>query len=128
MSHDLAPSAQCYLLKNKDVNVGFIAILHFPHPSNSKLKRISRVVIKPEWQGIGIGIKFMNAVSEIYSKDGYKVNILTGLQGFIQGLHRSKTWICTRYGRISKNKNVSFQKTDSLNRITATFSYKPSRF
>lgn len=100
----------------------------FPHPKAKDILRISRIVILPEFQGYGLGIKFMNKIANLYPDN--RVRIITSLKPFIQALDKNKNWVCKHFGRLSKgsksggihNKNV--KNSTSNNRITATFEYK----
>lgn len=113
-------------LNNK--KVGFLAIARFPHPQAKDIMTISRIVIVPEFQGFGIGIKFMNLIADLYKSD--RIRITTSLKPFMIALNKSKEWNCVRNGRVHcatgngfQNKN-NVNATVSTNRITATFQYK----
>jgi len=86
---------------------------------------ISRVVIVPEFQGFGIGIKFMETVSSEYSN--YRIRIITSLKPFILSLKKNKNWNCVRFGRVQKSGQTSSIYSNnkkgsiSCDRITATF-------
>ena len=58
-----------------------MAILHQPS-TNKKLKRVSRLVILPDYQGIGLGTKFLDEMGEIYSKLGWDFSIITSVAYF----------------------------------------------
>ena len=110
-------------LNNK--KVGFLVIARFPHPQAKDIMTISRIVIVPEFQGFGIGIKFMNLISDLYKSD--RIRITTSLKPFMIALNRSKEWICVRSGRtVCDNATAlkSMKNASSKNRITATFQYK----
>lgn len=62
-------SCKCYGLYDNDTIIGFLAVIHQPHPKNTKLKRVSRLVILPDYQGIGLGTKFLNKIAEMYSEE-----------------------------------------------------------
>lgn len=94
-----------------------MAIMHFPHPKVKNLRRIHRIVVRPEFQGLGIGIKFMNVVGDYYRKQGFRFSIVTSLIGLIKGLSTKHDWVLKRHGRNQPNINGS----GSADRITATF-------
>lgn len=101
-------------------------IARFPHPTVKNIMTIGRLVIVPEFQGFGIGIKFMNEIAEIYKND--RIRITTSLKPFMIALNNNKKWICVRNGRVSKGGETSLihnkkDSTISYNRITATFQY-----
>lgn len=109
-------------LNNK--RVGFISIARFPHPQAKDIMTIGRLVIVPEFQGFGIGVKFMNEVSSLYPKD--RIRITTSLKPFIESLNNNRDWRCVRFGRVGKpgvtSKIHSIKDSAvSYNRITATF-------
>lgn len=113
-----------YLLTLKDKKVGFICINRFPHPIVKNQMTISRLVIVPEFQGFGIGEKFMTVVSDLYKND--RIRITTSLKPFITSLKRSKNWLCVRFGRAMAGKKTTgsihkYMEGGSFNRITATF-------
>lgn len=68
MSKEIASACICYGLYDNNNIIGFCAVLHQPHPINKKLKRVSRLVILPDYQGIGLGTKFLNEIAKIYIK------------------------------------------------------------
>ena len=106
-----------------------MAIARFPHPQAKDIMTISRIVIVPEFQGFGIGIKFMNEIARIYK--GNRIRITTSLKPFMLALSKNKNWKCVRSGRVGKTGKTSkitststSTSTVSYNRITATFEYR----
>lgn len=76
----------------------------------------------PDYQGIGLGVQFLNKVCDYYSEKGYIINITTSLKDFTKSLKNNGHWKLQRVGRVAKGiKN--FNKTNSRNRITATLRY-----
>jgi GNAT superfamily N-acetyltransferase len=61
----------------------------FPHPKVHNIRRCSRLVILPDYQGIGLGVKFITAVAELYKKEGYDFRIVTTLKNFSKSLVKS---------------------------------------
>lgn len=110
--------------------VGFCAIVHFPHPKIRNLKHIHRIVVLPEYQGLGLSHLLMNYMGEIYYKKGFELSITTSLKGFIQSLNKNKNWVLTRYGRVGSGSgsgsvhNKYKENSTSRKRLTASFFYK----
>lgn len=104
-----------------------MAILHQPHPKNTKLKRVSRLVILPDYQGIGLGTKFLNEIAKIYVNEGYDFSIITSAKNLIASLRKRNNWVLFRY---SKHKNVTdlSSKIDRFRKVrdtyTASFMFK----
>lgn len=125
LNYDLSPSAKCYGLYEQNKIIGFCSIIHYPHPKNPRIKHIHRLVIHPDYQGIGLGKKLLNIVSSYWSEKKFDVFLVTSAKNLIIGLKRDKNWACTRYGKMGINTgNVpELNKTSSKNRRTATFKY-----
>lgn len=106
---------------------GFCAVIHFPHPKSKNLKHIHRLVIHPDYQGIGLGKKFLNIVANNYAQHGYKVSIITSAKNLMFGLKRDDNWKLTFYGRqpvTSKTGKSALRKSSSCERNTASFEYR----
>lgn len=105
-----------------------MAVLHQPHGINKKIKRVSRIVILPDYQGIGLGYKFLTNVAKIYYNSGYDFSIVTSAKNFILKLKNSNNWVCIRYGtnkcRSEKSKIDKNRKSTRSNCKTASFFYK----
>jgi GNAT superfamily N-acetyltransferase len=100
-------------------------------------KRVHRLVVLPDYQGIGIGVKFINEVSRYYIENGFNINVTTTTPALIHALARSKKWTLIRAGR-SKSTYEDFNKygkgvtkmgntktaASSQKRITYSFNFK----
>jgi len=100
-------------------------VLHFPHPKVKNMKKVHRLVILPDYQGAGIGIKLLESVGEYFMNDKQRYTIVTSAPSLIYALKKSNRWRCTFYGRRSLNNNKTSEiKVTSNNRITAAFEMK----
>lgn len=103
-------------------------MLHQPHAKIRNLKRCSRIVILPDYQGIGTGTRFLQAVAQHYVENGYEFSIVTSAKNMIAALRRSPHWTMIRYSgnRPSNSKNaIDYQrKTLRNNCKTASFFFK----
>lgn len=97
MNHDIASASVCYGLYDNGNIIGFCAVLHQPHGKNAKLKRCSRLVILPDYQGIGLGTKFLNVVAEHYKQDEFDFRIVTSAKNMIHALNASSKWKLIRW-------------------------------
>lgn len=104
-------------------------------PMRKGWKRIHRLVVLPDYQGIGIGVRFINEVSKHYKDNGWNVNLTTTTPSLIHVLARGKEWALIRKGRTKGNLNKFFRnnpnrtsekwtKAESSNRITYSFNFK----
>ena len=99
--------------------------MHFPHPKNSKIKRVTRLVILPDYQGIGLGTKFLNFIADFYTKQGFDFRIVTSAKNLIYALNRNKKWVLKRYEKLKTPKgetaNGALKRNVRTNVKTASF-------
>jgi len=93
--------------------------------------RVHRLVILPDYQGAGIGIRLLESVGEYFKDQKQRYTIVTSAPSLIYALKKSNRWRCTSFGR-----NTSHKGTDSMNakkkegqlgsgdRLTAAFEMK----
>lgn len=110
LSAELNSSADCYVLTMNDLPIGFGAVINmpgrFPNPlnKNDDRKCVSehRVVILPDYQGMGIGNKFSEYLAELYVSQGYRYFGKTANPRMGEHRQRSEKWRATS----SNLKNV----------------------
>lgn len=129
LSHEHNNAAHKYICEVNGQAVAWCSVLHFPHPHVKNMKRIHRVVVKPDYQGIGLGSKFMSQIAMKYKKDGYRVSLVTSSPAFIHGLQKQKKWVMTRKPSRLQNtaKTGALAGTTSDARLTATFEFDDKR-
>lgn len=127
MNTDLSTSAKCYGLYDEDKIIGFMGVLHQPHPKNKKIKRVTRLVVLPDYQGIGLGTKFLDSIANIYSNYGYDFEIVTSAKNLIYSLNRNHNWQLVRIGinRMPTTGSIDRGRKTIRNKCkTASFFYK----
>lgn len=76
LSADLNSSADCYLLTWNKTSVAFGAIIampgHFSKQDGRKCVSEHRIVVLPDYQGMGIGNTFSEYLGELYLSRGYR--------------------------------------------------------
>ena len=123
LNHSHNNAAHTYVAYVNEQIAAFISVIHQPH-SIKNLKRIHRLVVMPDFQGIGIGSRLLDYMGKKYTNENFKLSITTSAPSLIFSLKKHKDWICLHFGRqkgIHKNKEL--QKTTTKNRITAAFRY-----
>tara|TARA_R110000782_G_scaffold59522_1_gene123499 strand:- start:85 stop:1164 length:1080 start_codon:yes stop_codon:yes gene_type:complete len=125
LSHAHNKSAHKYICSIAGELVAWCSVLHFPHPYMKKMKRVHRIVVKPDYQGLGIGNAFMAEIGNIYKKDGFRFSLVTSSPAFIHGLKSNKSWIMTRKPSRLQNtaKSGVLAGSTSDQRLTASFEY-----
>lgn len=102
----------------------YFSAIHFVHPKVRDIWRAHRIVVLPEYQGIGVGTAFCNAVGRALKLENKRLHVVTSNVAFIRALQKSPDWVCTFVGRQTAPRHHGLGKTSSKNRITATFEYK----
>lgn len=98
---------------------------HYPHPKVRNLKMCSRLVILPDYQGIGLGIKFLTIIAERYKKQGFVFHIVTSAKNMIIGLNKNPKWRFTSYSIHKQDSGLlSYRKSCRRNNKTGTFELK----
>ena len=101
LSRTLHGAAQCFLATWNDEPVGFCAIQ--PNMGHKGCWRICRVVVLPDYQGLGIGTRLMEAVADIWHNDRkMRVTITSTHPSVIRHNERSPLW---RLMRVNKTGN-----------------------
>jgi len=125
LSKDHNKSAHCYIAEINHKPIGWCSVIHFPHPIVKNFKRIHRIVVLPEYQGIGLGMRFLNIICSMYGN--YRIRLITSAPTLIHCLSASKFWSMTRPVKRSKKSNSNYRglkESISTNRLTACFEYK----
>jgi ABC-type lipoprotein export system ATPase subunit/predicted acetyltransferase len=128
LSHSHNNAANVFIATVNDEIAGFISILHLPHPKAKTIKKVHRLVILPDYQGAGIGLKFLNEVGKLYKRDKWRYTIVTSAPSLINALKKSSEWICKHYGRLKADTGIIHGNNNKANnskeRITASFELK----
>ncbi len=93
LSAKLATAARCYVALWEGEPVAFCGLL--PQHGRHRGWRISRIVTLPDYQGIGVGSRVMEAVGDLYLRDGNRVSITAGHPGVLAHCRRSPRWKTT---------------------------------
>lgn len=121
LSHSHNNAANVFIAMINDEVAGFLSVLHFPHPKVKNIKKVHRLVILPDYQGAGFGVKFLEEIGKIHKEDKFRYNIVTSSPSLMYALKKSNKWRTTRYGRVKEAKNGAMKGQTSKSRITASF-------
>ena len=124
----LGAGVRCYVAKYLNRPVAFMAVVHTHMKRN--YYRVSRLVVLPDFQGIGIGKRFLNFIAELYTS---QVNaaffILTSNPQLVHG--NMERWKVQRVGHISATARADswldgeLRSSSSKNRLTVSLQYIP---
>lgn len=115
--------SKCYLATVNGEPAAFLAMLSFPHPKVRNFRRVHRLVVLPDYQGIGIGTKLINFIGRLYKEKGYRYIITTSAPGLINSLKRDQSWICKSADRKSAHTG-NFAFKGSAKRFTTSWELK----
>ena len=122
LNHKLRIGSDSYILTINNILCGFISIISFPHPKVKNFKKVHRLVILPDYQGLGLGSILLEKVAQYYNK--YRFCITTSAPSLIFSLKKNKNWRLFFKGRMLKQTGlVKMQKTGSSNRLTTSWEY-----
>lgn len=124
LNHSHNNAAHCYIAMVNNEIAGFLSVLHLPNPHVKNIKKVHRLVILPDYQGAGFGIKFLNYIGKQYKKERYRYTIVTSSPSLINALKKSKLWALTRIGRMTGKHSGISKMENSNKRITASFEMK----
>jgi len=129
LNGSLGAGVRCYAAVYQDKPIAFIAVACVK--MKAKYYRVSRLVVLPDYQGIGVGKRLLNFIAELYFSQTKKpFYILTSNPQIIRG--SMQNWRVKRFGHASKGKDNSRINTEiktslSRKRITVSLIYVDSK-
>jgi len=122
LNHSHNNAARVFIATVNDEVCGFCSVLHFPHATAKNIKKVHRLVMLPDYQGLSVGIMLLNEVGKFYQKEGFRFTITTSSPSLILGLKKGKEWRCSSLGR---NKAHNGLAIDSSSRFTTSWELIP---
>jgi Fe-S cluster assembly ATPase SufC/GNAT superfamily N-acetyltransferase len=124
LSHDLNPSAVCFLAAWRDRPVAFSSWLPFVGRGIAT-RREHRTVTLPDYQGVGIGFALSSFCASLWKALGYRATSTTTHPAFIAARRRSELWRLTRAPSLADGRSRGFERTlrHAATRLTAGFEY-----
>lgn len=126
MTDTLNPSCKCFLFRWNNIPVGFVGLINSPNKDLRFGFRISRIVVLPHYQGLGLSSKIMNFIGGIvkaYNDEAqlYIKTINTKMGSFLE---KSNDWEATSYNG-KKRKKLDFEMGRYNNRLErASYCFK----
>ncbi|HEY5588393.1 MAG TPA: GNAT family N-acetyltransferase [Candidatus Paceibacterota bacterium] len=123
LTHSLNPASLCYVILWNDKPVSFIAVLPFPGVGDAKTRRISRIVILPDFQGLGIGKFLIDYISSLYWKIDCQMYIRTINPALGISLTKDKNNWEPTLSNLKANFAADTSGRKLLNRASYSFKY-----
>lgn len=129
---DKLPGGENYFfgLFLNETQIGFICFSNYVPHSNKNLKKIfhfNRLVIHPDYSGIGLGIKFINETSKIMSELNYKIMGKFSSTPVYLSMIKNKNWklkdIKRQIGKMNVGGNMMRKSGFRENIKTYSFEY-----
>jgi len=102
LTQELNKAAKCFVILFNDKPIGFMGILPMPSGTIKDAYRVSRLVVLPDFQGLGVGIKILNFFGSMYKKDNKTLYIKTSNPSLFKGMIRNKEY----WTLINESNNV----------------------
>lgn len=92
LTEDLQKSAETFIVELNGQYIAFFGILPFPGVGDEKTRRLSRMVVLPDFQGLGIGTKVFNYLCSLYKAEGHTMYVRTVSPGLGKFMENNKNW------------------------------------
>lgn len=119
LSNDINKSCRCFVGVFNGIEIAFNASISLPskipplYEGDTRNKfRESRTVVLPDYQGIGIGTRFSDAIGEIFLNEGYRYFSKTAHIRMGEYRQKSELWRPTSTNLKSREKSQKQSKKD----------------
>ena len=125
LSEDLNKASKSFVFLMNDKPIAFIAVLPLPNGNLKNAFRITRVVVLPDFQGLGIGVKILNLISSMHCKDNKTMYIKTSNPALFMSMKRNlKNWkLVKSYDNLEQIKKQNL-KQEQQRKVSVSKSYK----
>lgn len=135
LSGELSRSARCFAAYTEDGRpVAFASYIHLPHPTAGNIKISHRVVVLPDWQGLGIAGRLSEWLGEDLHRQGYRFRATTAHPARIAYYARSPRWRMDKRkarvshtGKTSEGGSLRSKQLSARTLTTRAFEYVPVR-
>lgn len=96
LSADLHKAARCFVGLVNGEPAAFAALLHVPHPKVRDVQSLSRLVVLPDYQGLGLGAySFVETIAKIVKANGKRMSTHPTHPALIKTWAKSPLWRMT---------------------------------
>lgn len=130
LSHSFNKAAHTFVCTCNGKIAAFHSVLHFMHPKKKNTCIGHRLVVLPDYQGVGIGMVLSNFVAEYFAQRGKTYIYTTSSPAMIKACSRDPHWRITRVNRASSGSNTGLIQNKNIKgstssaRITAGMEYR----
>lgn len=122
LTASLGAGCRCYLALWNEIPVAFCAMIAQMGFKNRW--RVSRIVTLPDYQGVGIGSAFLEAMGDLYLAEGNRFSITASHPSVVAHCSRDKNW---KTVNVMKTGSRGGRHKSSQGRAVVSFEYDPPR-
>jgi ABC-type ATPase involved in cell division len=92
LTASLHPAAQCYGLWANGKLAVFAGVIAMPHATSRGIKRISRLVTLPDWQGMGLAMILVEKMGAAHKAAGFRLRAYPAHPALVGSFDRAQEW------------------------------------
>lgn len=124
LSSDLSKSAKCFVTLYNDKPICFNAVLPLPSGTLKNAFRMSRTVVLPDFQGMGLGGYISDYIASLYVRDGKRFYAKTSNPALWNKRENSKKWrVCDIQDNLDKIR-LENEKGGQQRKVSITKSFE----
>lgn len=116
LTGEISKSAHCYVGLYENRPICFAATLALPNPTVKNAWRGHRTVVLPEFQGLGLGTRFSDAIGQMYVDKGCRYYSRTAHPRFGGYRDQSPKWKASAHNRNLRLDNIKKNAESQYNR------------
>ena len=117
LTESVNKSCKFFLFEWDNKPVGICAVINQPRKGCPNGFAISRIVVLPDFQGLGLGVKICEFCASIFKNSGGKVYIKTVNPALGEYMNNSNNWRSTSMNGKIRHKSSSKSDTSAKNRL-----------
>lgn len=125
LTGELNRAARCFGLWANGELAAFAGILPMPHPTAKNIRRVSRVVTLPDWQGLGLAMILVGRLGAAFKAVGMRLRNYPAHPAFVRSHNKSPEWALVKLpGDFGPARGATSTTVGMLkNRPCAVFEY-----
>lgn len=125
LNHEISNGSTCFIAEVEKMPACFVAILPVVHKQKG-LFRVSRIVVLPDFQGIGLSSIILDMLGGALRAYNKKLFLRTTHPAMVAALKKSENWALRSVGKSSSQGGYkkSMNRTTATNRLSASFQYR----
>lgn len=112
LTSDINNACVAYMALCNDLPIGFLSVLAFPSKNFKHAWREHRVVILPDYQGMGIGNRLSETIAQAYVECGCRYFGKTANPRMGEHRDKSPLWRATSKNHVIRKDYINYQKRD----------------